>query len=72
MLVEIEAILNTISQNKSKPISVLEHMHNTINQINTTLQNIHNGIDYRKELNHIYRLVHKIKGETSTFDLAFL
>lgn len=68
---EIEAILSTISQNKANLLVFLEHMHNTINQINNTLQNIHDGIDYRKELNHIYRLVHKIKGEASTFGFSF-
>lgn len=68
---EIEAILNTVSQNKGNLMIFLENMESTITQINSTLQNIHDGMDYRKELNHIYRLVHKVKGEASMFGFSF-
>lgn len=68
---EIEAILNTVSQNKANLLVFLANMESTIEQINSTLQNIHDGLDYRKELNHIYRLVHKVKGEASMFGFSF-
>lgn len=68
---EIEAILDTVSQNKANLLIFLSNMDSTIQQINSTLQNVHSGLDYRKELNHIYRLVHKIKGDASMFGFGF-
>ena len=64
---EIESILNTISQNKSNLLAFLTQMDETVQNINNTLKNLNDGLDYRKELNYIFRLVHKIKGEASTF-----